>query len=275
MNLKAKPTIVPNTFIREEKDKMIIIPIDKNFTNITTVNETGIRIINLCNGKNCIEDIVENLKIIFDDTDTYKIYNDVIEFIEKMKRLKVINCVLENEMYRGKNINLLNNYIVHRCGEGDIEKIVSLSNKNNKIKYKEGYIYNYDEKIKKIAIRNNLFNYNEEFYILKDIDDNDLAMFSFNKVEDNYILMYTIGFFEIYSNIDIDVVCNFLNECVNDIKNNIEKDCIKIKAYINSKIKFIEDINNILNKCGFNKVAVLESEFGQGIDKIVYDKMLI
>ena len=289
MNLNNKPKVKEGNFYRDESnDKLLIIPekLDQNYSII--VNNTGKEILNLCNGKNTIANIIEILKIKFDETNSEKITNDVISFLYNMLNQQVIHEFKEEPMYTGIDINLNDNYKIHRCGEGDIDNIISTINSIRQEKYESDSSEKLEEviltnarnkklaihKIQRLKLRNNLFKFAEEFYILIDKKNSkNVSLLAYSDISNKNIQMYEVSIFEYLDEIPSDIITMFISKSIDNLKNEICTECSKIKFYSNSNIKN-DFMMNLFKKNNFTKVGYLKNEYGKGIDKLIFEKYL-
>ena len=177
-------------------------------------------------------------------------------------------------MYDGLNIYMSNNYIIHRCGEDDINLIFEILNLKNKKSYLRNSLLD-NEYIKKLYIREKLFSYTGEFYILKNKFDEYLAIIGLNNVSNRFIYKYNISLLDIFNDIDENILINFINLCMKNIKNEVETRCLKFDLTVRSYKDNIDELINIFNKLLFENVGSFKNEFGKNIDLIVFEKKLI
>ncbi|OVE66734.1 hypothetical protein CCS79_17295 [Clostridium diolis] len=265
-------TIVPyiknGVFIREEdEENLLVIPAGYDYNSSMIVNEIGKRIIELCNRKNTITDIVDTLSVEFDDKDTDKILNDVRKFILVMKKLGVIQCNMEVEMYRGIDLCKFDNYLVRRLGEGNIKELEKC------ISNKESYFVNSlpsEHEYETINLRAKLFGFLEEFYVLNE-NEETIAMVSFEKKINKYKKYFQVGQIKILKNLDDDLFRQFLNNCISDLKKSIDAKCDKVRISLKSDEVNLDVLLKGLKEANFQEVARFKDEFGTNIDNLILD----
>lgn len=177
-------------------------------------------------------------------------------------------------MYNGLDIYKSSNYIIHRCGEGDINKLVEIFNLKNRKSYLN-HILNKNTHVRKLYLRDKLFNYAEEFYILEDISHNVLALIGLCDVSNIYIYKYNIDIIEQFADFDINILINFIDKCMENIKNEICKDCYKFNAHIESNNAKLNEFIIIMNELSFKNVGYLKNEHGLDINEIIFERELI
>lgn len=279
------PSIKDGTFTREEREGHLLLIANGSTQNDTIiVNETGKKILSLCNSKNNINDIVKKLSIEFEDNHLEKILDDVKSFLREMKLKNIIEFNMENVMFNGIDICNFEGYILHRCGEGELNRIVSLVNRSGKITNSpEKFVITTKTKkldvmnnIRRLNIRNSLFKYLEEYYILsKKSNDKleDVAIISFINSKNLCISIYEVGIFDYYEQLPENIIDIFVKKSLNNIKEDICPECKKIKF---STTNIFEKKSNILKtfkKNDFNIVGTLKDEYGEGVDKILLEKL--
>lgn len=257
MNYNSIPLIAKGTFIREEESGAILIPITGNVNATIRVNETGLAILKLCNSENTIIDIIEKLKIQFDDDDIKSITDDVIKFINLMKKKKIIICNLQDSISIGNNVHNDGKNLVHRCGEQDLKTIRKYIEANettlyigNKLKFNKKYIMD------------NINN----FYLLNN-NSNTLAVLVMSSIQDKNFNIYEIVLLEAIN--DFELISYFINICINDLNRENKLNKVRLSIKSNIDYKFIE----VLKKLGFQKSVILKNEFGANIDKIILEKI--
>lgn len=269
MNYNAIPCIIKGTYIRKENEHGILIARGKDINYAIKVNSIGMNIINLCNSKNTIYDIVKKLQIIYNDNDYNKILEDVIKFIRFMKKEEIINCNMEDYMFKGKTIFENDNYSIYRCGEDDIKTIIESIKGNNIILGSEMHI---NSMLNKIYIRNQLFNFSEEYYILNQKTLKSNVILGLKEMSNSYIKIYTISLLSEFDNFNYSYVKEFISKSIENIKNDICKECLKIKVNFPSVKN--KKILELLEDLGFVCVGKFKNEFGNNIDCLNYELML-
>lgn len=261
MNYNSIPLIVKGTFIRKEREGAILIPVSGDINDSLIINETGFSILSLCNSKNSINNIVEQLKVKYNDENSIEILQDVVEFINLMKKRNIIFCDLKDEISIGKDIYSNENLSVYRCGEQKIGTIKKILN-NKEIK---NYIYD-ELKINTLYIKNNI----NKFYIIIDKKNNNLGLLFFKNSSNKFSVIYDIMICK--SNVDIININNVINICINDLINLSNGNLNKIRISINSdeNFHFIEEIL----KNGFKKSVILSHEYGLNLHKIIFERIL-
>lgn len=280
MNLNNIPIKNKSNFYREESNnRLLIIPGGADSNSSLIIDETGKCILDLCNSKNTVNDIINLLKIKFDENDTDIVKNDVEDFLNLMMKSRVIDKFKECIMYTGVDIYLNDNLKIHRCGEGDIERIFNIVNSSeNKIQNFENLIAAEPNnrstviaRFNKLKIRNDLFKFSHEYYILVDTSLNkDLAMLSLSDCSNKKINIYEIVMLNLIDTISQDLLNSFINKSISNLLHEICPKCSKIKFNVTNNVD-----NNIIETLSFNlfnQVGVLKNEYGQGIDKILFEK---
>ncbi len=86
IDLNSLPILTENIRISKQKTRAIL------FTTRTAyvINETALRIIELCTGDKTIKDIIKSLKEDFFHVEERVIINDVISFLKKLAREGII-----------------------------------------------------------------------------------------------------------------------------------------------------------------------------------------
>jgi hypothetical protein len=87
--LNVKPKVKDNIIIRKEYFGALVY--DPLQDSVNQVNEMGLFILINCNGTNSIKDIINLIKKHYKEIPFNKIKEDVINFIEKMKKIEIIN----------------------------------------------------------------------------------------------------------------------------------------------------------------------------------------
>lgn len=280
MNLNVIPVLKKKTFLRNElNNSALIIPPNKTFNDLKIINETTMKILELCNGKNTINDIINKLMKEFNEDNHKKVLEDVISLLLALRRNGIIHCNMEDVMYLGKNLKFSENYTIHRCGEGDLNHLLSiLSSKENTYIINNTIDYNPNcdtQHLLPIKIRDNLFNYLQEYYILKDKTNKEVCLLTFTNELNRHISIYKIELLNIYSNIDSKEIQKFFNVCIDDIKNNIcKKDIIKIQAHIEGVLNETNIHEEFLVNLDFKKSGTLLNEYGINKHKFIYEKIV-
>ena len=92
-DLKSVPLQSPSVVTRKTGNEYILVPVTDNIADMNsvyTLNETGAFLWELIDGENNIEDIIEALIREY-DIDEKTATNDVLEFINEMRRYLIIN----------------------------------------------------------------------------------------------------------------------------------------------------------------------------------------
>jgi len=265
---KVVPCIKNGVFIREEdEENLLVIPAGYDYNSSMILNKIGKRIIELCDKKNTVADIVNILSVEFDDKDIDKILDDVRKFILVMKRLSVIICNMEVEMYRGINLCKFNNYKIRRLGEGSIKEIEKFIN------LEESYFINNllpEHEYETINLRAKLFGFLEEFYVFSE-NEETVAMISFEKKVNKYNKYFKVGQIKILKALDNELLKKFLDNCISDLKKSIDSKCNKIRVSLKSDELNLEALLKVLKEFDFKEVAILKNEFGVNIDNLILD----
>lgn len=176
-------------------------------------------------------------------------------------------------MYKGLDIYTFSDYVIHRCGEGNINDLVSILELEAKKIYLTNDVINRSTNIKKLYIRDKLFNYVQEFYILKDNEGNIISILGLSDLSNKYINKYVIDLFNIYKNISDDILVNFIEKSINDLK-SIYKECIKISIYIEENNMYSKELSNLMQQSGFEHYGTLKNEYGLNKNQLIYEKIL-
>lgn len=279
MNLDDIPKLRNNFYREESNGKTLIIPegLDQNFSVL--LNKDSFYILQLCDSKRSIREIMNILNLKSNEFDELNL------FFKNLIKKQIIEKFVEDTMYNGINFNIKEDYEVHRCGEGDLELILSIMNDFN-LKDKENNSYYNEQKIvitntnekiltknklRRLHLRNNLFKFAEEFYILKRNNEN-LGIISFTNESNKYAKIYELNYINFSNKVDMKILNNFLLESVNNLKNEICYNCEKIKFATSSNVK--KEVLDLIKSTEFIKVGILRNEFGKGNDKILFEKYL-
>lgn len=261
MNYNAIPVIRKGTFIRKEEFGGILIPFSGNINSTITVNGVGYSILKLCDGKRSILDIVESLKIEFQDNDTKKILKDVVNFIITMKKRQILYCNLDDKISKGICIYKDENYGIYKCGLDDIKVINNFLYKDNRsLLIGDNFIFD------RSSISENINN----FYILKNKNGDLISILNLNNIS-KINNIFNIKYLDT-TILDFDLICKFINLCImfslKALNNKFAKIRIGIKSTVNPN--FLNKIKNI----GFNEVAILKHEFGLNNDSLIFEKLI-
>lgn len=276
MNFNSIPIIYDKTFIRKEKEGSIVIPNDKSFNDIIVINDTGLDILNLCNSTNTVNDIINILEIKYKD-DRKKISNDVVNFIATMRKNNIIFCDLEDIMYLGKDIFLDKNYNIHRCGEGNINDIINLQKNKEKLFFVNNKIARYNviqDVILKMYIRDKIFKFKQEYYILENNNKEAVALIIFSNKKNKFIEYYELLLLNIYEDIDIGLIEKFVELSIKNLKDDVCKTLRKVSAYIESNNDYTKRNEEFLLKLNFEKNGLMKDAFGINVDKLIYERII-
>ena len=93
MRLKLIPSHSPSVVTRKTGNEYVLVPIANNIADMNsvyTLNETGAFIWELIDGKRDVEDIISELIKEY-DIDESSAREDILSFIEKVKKYLIIN----------------------------------------------------------------------------------------------------------------------------------------------------------------------------------------
>ena len=165
------------SYEREEKEGYwTIIPKFHPETRELVINHTSRKILELCDGKREIEEIVDGIKDIFPTIAKEKIQEDVNVALERFSRLLIIEWVGENPFLYKREAILSGDQTAMIAQENDILRIKEFIEKSNLLAdkkeqdanlflYKDSFIspYEYED----VPLRAKLFHFVEEFFLLE------------------------------------------------------------------------------------------------------------
>lgn len=161
-----------NYMRKEKEDNFTIVP-TTGFTNELVINETTIKILELCNGKHSAEDIEKKMKGFFPEVSSKTINSDVRSMLLKFSGIDLLIWKDGKNPFSISYEAILDeeNTICLAC-ENQIRDIVNTVKKSEVVNNTE-FIY-YVNPVQPVALYKNylsmrykLFSYNENFFLLK------------------------------------------------------------------------------------------------------------
>lgn len=269
MDLK---TIFPikrkKSFIRDEGGYCIAIGVNKGMDDIVSIEGIGPEIIELCTGENSIEKIVNIISTKYTGVSKEEIEQDIVGYLNELYVNEII--MLKGgkiEMNLGKVVNEQGKYSIFRCSENEIKDIFNfISNKENeKLMMKELLPVEYNI----LNLRAKLFSFNEEYYFLQE-DGKNIGLISFNtKVKTQTKRIYGIGVMMASKELNEEVLLWYIQASMKDLKSIPASNVSKVRADF-IKLEDV-DLAKILKKIDFKEVGFMKDEYGDGVDRHIYD----
>lgn len=167
-------------YIREELNGYYSILTENGDNNYTMLNSTSKHMLDLCDGKNTVSDILEKLLNFYPNVDEKTIKNDMIETLFSLTKLKAIdwkgeNKIMINPMLNNIEIQITENTTLSLANEGEIRDIQEylvnfFENYNKKCnENKLNYYWGDDSRefLDLTIIRQCIFTYYKDFFIIK------------------------------------------------------------------------------------------------------------
>lgn len=273
---KAKPIYCEENiaFYREENDNYISIK-PKKLINVNelVLNHTCKIILQLCNGKNTILDIYEELINLYNakDNSTLKntIYKDLVQIIHKFTKLSVIEYKEKEYPFMSQyEKEIKNGYKLSLADEKDIKDILDfIENYSKNNKYYNNPLVKLDE-YTDLGIRNALYNYSEEYILIKnDNRINGIITIFYSKYKNN-----NVGYIGL-----VMADLNLLEDVVEYIKLSLKDLMVdridKIKYITTEQNEFEKILSKSIEEVGFKYEGILGKEI-DGLDQRTYSLFL-
>lgn len=260
-------------YIREEKKSYFSLLSDNGNINYTMLNRTGKQILDLCDGKSTVKNMVEILLKEYSGVERKRIENDLVKTLYNFTQTRIISWKGKNSMNNNPFLNheaekLDGEYTISLCTEDDIrilqKRFAKFFSSREKLPGMEKYFLGNDmrEFANFVTLRQFLFSYSKDFFII----------YKNNKIE-GVIVVHPVQ--EVYLNSAIIQMIDMPNEILTvAIK--------KIKEYysnwpyktINSLRIYIPEndaeVEEEIIKCGFKLEGIREREYLENINLKVY-----
>jgi hypothetical protein len=161
-------------YIREEKEGCFtIIPKLHPETREILINSTSMEILNLCNGNNTLEKIIEKMNEEYPNVERNRIEIDVYKTISSFSRLGIIEWKGENPFLDRKETPLNEEFSMVIAQENNIREIESFLksflntpflNREKNFFYKSPLLI--PQEYEELSLRQKMFAYTEEFFLL-------------------------------------------------------------------------------------------------------------
>ncbi len=253
---------------REEKERYwTIVPKFHPETRELVINFTARKILELCNGKRTIEEIVEEMKNNFPTIPKETIQRDVYDTIGGYSRLLIIEWIGENPFLYKRETILSDDLTLVIAQEDDILRIKKfidnflfqenrqIDDKPDLFLYKSPGIstFEYEE----VALRAKLFSFGEEFFLL--IRGEEIS--GFISISPPIVPYATAGMFKIIC-APKDFIGDILRYAYDNLPfisiNNITK--IRIQESTSEKLE--PDLEKVLLNDGYKEEWIMEHELG-------------
>lgn len=259
-------------YFREEKeDYFTIISKVHPETRELIINSTAMKILEFANGNRTISEIINELHNKFNDVSKDVIKRDVLKTLSSFTRLGIVEWINENPFLYKYEEPINEDYSLYIAQEDNIREIESFLKENledqkkvEKFIYYKNPIY-IDGEYTELYLRQKLFSYSEEFFILKNK----------NKIEGLLTISLPIYFNMSHCIIKLIISpMNYLKDLLNYSYNYYPylsvKDVTKLTIYEINITPLDNFLKEILINFGFNKEGELKYELGFEKDLIVY-----
>ncbi len=260
-------------YFRREKGNYMSFAVINGKTQELLMNGTAWEVLELCDGKKNILKIIEDYQVRYlylnNNSDYMK---DVVISLYTFDKLWLLSWGKEGTPFMiNKEITLDNGYTLTWTNENDISDIAATYEKY--VGYTGYFNHNYPNNRKKglsdyqkeTVLRSKLFYYNEDYFILKNTENEVVGIISVsNNQPDTDIVEITTLI------VPENVIENVLKGLQQILKEYYIFDINKIR------IKFISsDLSQIMkesiSRCGFINSAVLKDEYGKDNDLMMFD----
>ncbi len=230
------------------------------------INRTAHMILELCDGKTSIEEIIDKMKEAFPLVESRQIQKDVYSTLEKFSRLLVVEWIGENPfLFKNESI-LANDEILMTAQEDDIIRIEKFINDSNIFiedkKQTELFLHRDPlicslEEYSVVSLRAKLFHFIEEFFLLEK-DREIRGLISISLPIQQYITAANIKLVITPKDRFIDLL-----RYAQDILPNISiKRITKIRISDTNLKRIDPELENILLNEGYKEEAILQHELG-------------
>lgn len=257
-------------FIRKEQDgRFLVIPEGLSANEALVFNVVGSEIMKLIDDRKTPRDIKNILVKKYKNVAIHKLFADIDSFLRKMHYMQLID-IEEDDQLRKPNIIYSNcEFTILRCQETDFQMIYELLQKQANECIDSFTVR--EDVVTPLGLRAKLFNFIEEFYILMEsgIPIGLVSILSGKGINSRVSVLSRVKMFSEFSE---EQIKKMLTACIDNYVNEIEKECKKIRMVIlsdseNAQAQLMETVKQI----GFVKVAVLENEYSDGVDELIYD----
>jgi len=230
------------------------------------INRTAHMILEFCDGKTSIEEIIDKMKEAFPLVESRQIQKDVYSTLEKFSRLLVVEWIGENPfLFKNESI-LANDEILMTAQEDDIIRIEKFINDSNIFiedkKQTELFLHRDPlicslEEYSVVSLRAKLFHFIEEFFLLEK-DREIRGLISISLPIQQYITAANIKLVITPKDRFIDLL-----RYAQDILPNISiKRITKIRISDTNLKRIDPELENILLNEGYKEEAILQHELG-------------
>lgn len=267
-------------YIREELNGYYSILTENGDNNYTMLNSTSKHILDLCDGKNTVSDILEKLLNFYPNIDDEIIKNDMIETLFNLTKIKAIdwkgeNKIMANPMLNNIEIQITENTTLSLASEaeiGNIQEYLINFFENCKKKgnaNKLNYYWGNDSRefLDLTVIRQCIFTYYKDFFIIKQngringivimkpsletyLHNVQFNLISVDKDVFDYVVKEIIDFYQRYPVKPINLI-QF--DCIKEStgkSNYIEEKLLNLNFEHSGTIKNLYDKNlDVLNYC--------------------------
>jgi hypothetical protein len=269
-------------FAREEKKGHQTLALEHNPTNIHLLNATGRLILNLCDGKNSLENIHNALKKHFPDTSSDNLQHYLNKFLTNMSIQGLVNWADDyNPLWpRDSNsqIEISENICVKRATEKEfrdivvfVQSVIGCGQKN--VGHEDFVVIAspivYSGMYCDLMIRARMFNYSERFFFLE-CDGEKIGLLC---IMDDYPNS-TRGIVSLLVLKSKTNACENIQYLFKGAIANFNNTCHKFKCNLTTDHDALNELDTCLHKIGFVREGVYKDEYGNGVDEWVYGKKL-
>lgn len=248
------------SYVRDESDGYISCHSKKEcILREIILNSTAKHILRYCNGNNTAEKILDNMNRDFKDVSKDRLKQDLISALYSLSIAKIIMWNGANPFMVNKSIEVKNNMKICVASEEDLENLVKFfveieESSNLDIVNYINPVKNYREYTDELIVREKLFSYKEEFFVLKNNESKIKGVISVALPVTNTITVAMIGV-AIMPDEYIEESLSFIKDEIRNIAvEYVSK--IKIHSIDIEKSKFID----IAKKSCFVKEGLLKNE---------------
>lgn len=265
-------------FWREENaGYYTVIPKNFPFINYLIINPTGKKILDLCNGENTLQKICNELINLYPEVPKEEITKDIAEILFDFSRCDLIQWKGGNNPFMYINEKKLDNgVIISTALDNELKEICQ---------YFESILANYKQQkgrltyinpiirpndyLSELILRQKLFNYSEEFFLLRENNKINGIITLLIPVEKHFTVA-TIGV--------MDVNREYLPSMIDYIAEVIPR--IAVKEITKIELQLLKDANitqlieNLIKNTGFINEGTLKHELGEK-DLCIYSYFLV
>lgn len=260
-------------YFRYERENHVSFAVRNGKTQELLMNGTAWEILQLCDGQRSVYGIIEEYRERYEYINkNINFTRDVVSTLHIFDKLWLLSWGNGGSPYMiSKSITVKDEYTLTWVNESAIREIVATYEK-----YGEGvdcYFHNspnnsykgLNEYQKELSVRNKLFNYKEDFFLLRDCDNNVVGVVSVsnNYPESDILEVSTLI-------VPKDMMQASLEALQVLIRENYIFELSKLRIRVNSS-RESEEKQVIYERCGFEKCAILKDEYGKGNDLIIFD----